>query len=131
METKMITIAPLQWSRLSDIGEVKPIDDDDADCLIEIRDVLKKHGKLDRFGVALLHSHFDIGEDEIMLETNDERSRTLVTKPVKQSEDVNSNVGTIWVLTEGDIIAASRCYQRCKKNIFAPHEREHRKAPMR
>lgn len=131
MEKITLAIAPLQWSRLSDISEVKPVDDDDAECLSEIRDILKRHGKLDRFGVALLHSHFDIGEDEIMLETNDEKSRTLITRPVKQSEDVNSNVGTIWVLTEGDITAASRCYQRCAKNIFWPHERIHKTAPKR
>ena len=129
METKTIVIAPLQWSRLNDIGEVKPVDDDDADCLTEIRDVLKKHGMLDRFGVALLHSHFDVREDEIMLETNDEKSRTLITRPVKQSDDVNGNVGTIWALTEGDVIAASRCYQRCQKNIIFPHERIHKVAP--
>jgi len=58
-----LAVAPVQWSNLRNIDDVQPVNDGDTDCLVEIREVLRRHGKLDRFGVALLHSHFDLAND--------------------------------------------------------------------
>jgi hypothetical protein len=124
-----ISIAPVQWSTLENIDDVTPIQEDDAPCLAEIRDVLKRHGKLTRFGVALLHSHFDLAEDEIMLETSDPASRRLVTQPTKLQEAGGSNVGTIWMLREGDVTTMSWCASYCKRlPISNTHDPRHRKA---
>lgn len=75
----------LQWSRLNHIADVKPIDDSDAACLEEVRQILMKHGALSRFGVSLLHSHFDLSDDEIMMETTDLERREQLVRPVKKS----------------------------------------------
>ncbi len=80
-----LTLQPLQWSTLNHIADVKPIGDWDAACLEEIRTVLQKHNCLDRFGVALLHSHFNLAADEIMLETTDLDKREHWVRPVKNS----------------------------------------------
>jgi len=119
----MVTIAPMQWSNLRDIDAVEPINDGDTDCLIEIRDVLKKHGKMERLGVALLHSHFDLESDEILLESSDEENRTLITKAVKQADAGNSNIATILMLREGDAatMSSSWCRKYCRLGPFGGH----------
>ena len=44
-----LSILPMQWTGLADLPDVPPVDDGDLDCLAEIRDVLARHGKLNRF----------------------------------------------------------------------------------
>ncbi|MGA2741092.1 MAG: hypothetical protein ABSG65_27080 [Bryobacteraceae bacterium] len=80
-----LTVESVQWNVLKHIAEVKPIGDGDADCLEEVRLVLLKHNCLSRFGVSLLHSHFALDDDEIMLETTDLDKREHWVRPVKRS----------------------------------------------
>lgn len=72
-----------QWNHLPDIHDVTPLNDHDRACLDAVRDVLAKFDCLDRFGVNLLHKHFEMAEDELLIEQVDEAGRRLVTKPVK------------------------------------------------
>ena len=46
-----LQMAPMQWAALRDIDDVAPIHEGDYACLAEVRDVLTKHNKRDRFGV--------------------------------------------------------------------------------
>src|SRR5439155_5370351 len=80
-----IVVEAMQWSALKHINDVRPIDQSDAECLEEIRRVLEKHNSLRRFGVSLLHSHFDLADDELMLETTDVEKREHWVRPVKKS----------------------------------------------
>jgi hypothetical protein len=80
-----VNIHAMQWSVLDHIADVRPIDDTDATCLEEIRQVLEKHGALKRFGVSLLHRHFDVADDEFMLETTNEEDREHWVRPMKRS----------------------------------------------
>lgn len=66
---------------LPDIEDVPPLNDDDRACIEEVTEVLKKHGSLSRFGLMLLHQHFDLGAGEVMLEECDPVSRTLTIRP--------------------------------------------------
>ncbi|HEX8727912.1 MAG TPA: hypothetical protein VF739_04780 [Ktedonobacterales bacterium] len=81
----VLNLQPLQWNRLDHIAEVEPISDADGPCLEEIRQVLVKYGALSRFGVTLLHSHFSLSDDEIMMETTDLDSREQRVRPVSRS----------------------------------------------
>lgn len=123
-----LTISPVQWSEISDIDDIEPISAGDTDCLVEIREVLRKYEKMERFGIALLHQHFVLAEDEIMLETSNNEARTLTSAPVKQSEAGNNNIGTIWMLRDGDITTMTWCRQYCKRGIFGNHFNAHTKA---
>lgn len=80
-----VVLNGLQWSSLEYIDDVRPIDNSDAACLEEIRLVLAKHGNLDRFGIALLHSHFQLADDELMLETTNVEQREHWVRPIKKS----------------------------------------------
>lgn len=80
-----VHLGGLQWTTLVDIADVRPIDDSDSPVLEEIRQVLLKHGAVKRFGVSLLHRHFDVADDEFMLETTDEEKREHWVRPVKRA----------------------------------------------
>jgi hypothetical protein len=80
-----VALNPLQWSMLEHINDVRPINDSDAACLEEIRLVLAKYGNLGRLGIALLHSHFKLSDDEMMLETTDVEQREHWIRPVAKS----------------------------------------------
>ena len=44
----ILSILPMQWTGLADLPDVPPVGDGDLDCLAEVRDVLARHGKLNR-----------------------------------------------------------------------------------
>ncbi len=85
LDSVSLHVQAMQWSKLDHIADVRPIDDSDAACLEDIRQVLMKHGALSRFGVSLLHSHFGLADDEIMMETTDLDQRQHLVRPVKRS----------------------------------------------
>lgn len=87
-----LVIESMQWSTLKHIADVRPIDESDTACLEEIRDVLAKHNCLERFGVSLLHSHFDLLDDEVLLETTDMEKREHLVRPVTRSFIEESNI---------------------------------------
>jgi len=80
---KELIVKFTRWNSLS--SDLRPIDDDDAKCLEELRQVLQKHRRFDRFGLYLLHSLFDVGDDEILFESADHDRREVVLRPVKKS----------------------------------------------
>ncbi len=68
------------------MNDVHAISEADKECLMEVAAVLQKHGALNRFGVTLLHRHFEIAEDEVLVEDCDREARTLTSRPVKESQ---------------------------------------------
>jgi len=87
---------------LRDINDVKPLADSDEPLVQEIVTVLKKYGALDRFGLALLHQHFPISPDEVLLETTDVAARTQLIRPVHESTlESEDYVETSWRLDTG------------------------------
>ncbi|MFH9350398.1 hypothetical protein [Kitasatospora sp. NPDC017646] len=57
--------------------EAKGLGPQDSQFVHDIVDVLEKHGNLDRFGLCLLHQHFPVAGDEVLVETHDLAARTL------------------------------------------------------
>ncbi|MFF5701235.1 hypothetical protein ACFY7H_01785 [Streptomyces sp. NPDC012794] len=57
--------------------EAEGLGPSDAAFVRDLVEVFEKHGNLDRFGLCLLHDHFPLGPDEVMVETNDPATRTL------------------------------------------------------
>jgi hypothetical protein len=71
---------------LPDLSEVAPIGENDEACMAEVRRVLEKYGCLERFGLALLHQHFALNENEALVETCNADTRTITTRPMPQEE---------------------------------------------
>jgi hypothetical protein len=123
MEIAIVT-QPMQWALTPDIADVPPLSDEDGACLRDLRDVLAKHGRLERFGVALIHKHFQIAADECLVETIDLEHRTLTTRPVKKVALGNA-IQTQWRLTDGQPVVV--CDYWC--NWDSGHSRKHNQKP--
>jgi len=122
-----LAVAAMQWSKLGHIDGIRPLDASDTACLTEIRDVLRKYGNLDRFGVALLHTHFPLSDDEAMLEVTDEDARIQTLRPVKRTELTGNEIGTVWHLTEGSAETMSWCRSFCRKLGTWGHKSAHQR----
>ena len=94
---------------LPHLDDVRPLDTSDATCLAELGTVLARHGKTERFGVGLLHRHFDLEEGERLVELIDEETRTLTARPVKANE-LSEAMPSMWQLTEDGPQAIFWCY---------------------
>lgn len=79
-------LAVLQASELPSIHKVFPVSSKDQVCIDEIKQVLARHGAQSRSGIALLHKHFELTDDEILVEECDVEQRVLTTRPRKLSE---------------------------------------------
>ncbi len=73
----------IQFNELPDISEVDPVSEKERGCLEAVRQVIDAHGCITRFGVTLLHNHFHLAEDEILVETSNSEDRSLVSPPAQ------------------------------------------------
>jgi hypothetical protein len=99
MQTASIQMAPMQWASLPDIADVPKLANSDHECLNEIRDVLVRHNAVGRFGVHLVHKHFDVAPDEVLVEYTDVKARTLrcqVEKRMTGIADPAKRIETMW-----------------------------------
>lgn len=98
-------LEPINWNDLDDLDEASsPFSVSDQACLDEIRQVLERNGKTRRFGITLLHKHFDLANDEVLLETPNPTDRTLSTRVMKVSElEEVSHDCTAWRFDGGTI----------------------------
>jgi hypothetical protein len=87
----------MEAAPLPSFGEAMPLGDADAPFLDEMRAVMAKYGNLDRFGLSLLHEHFEVAADEIMLETNDPDQRTT-TCTTEKTATLPPYKETMWQL---------------------------------
>lgn len=109
METIVVT-RPMQWANTPDISEVPPLSEGDRECFRELRDVLEKHGSLGRFGINLIHKHFEIGKDEVLVETIDTESRTLTVRPISRADLRQEATETQWQLASGEVVQVCPVY---------------------
>jgi hypothetical protein len=98
--------------QLLDIDEVEPYGPADDVCFEELREVLERHGALNRFGITLLHQHFEIGDNEVLIENIDRTNRILTSSPVSASRS-GTAVETSWRL--GGKKAQKKCETLCRK----------------
>jgi hypothetical protein len=111
--------------RLPDIEEVRPVDATDQVVFDEVREVLERHGALQRFGLTLLHQHFGLEDREILAECIDKEHRTLTLQPALIT-DTRGGIETSWRLD--DPVAQRRCEVVCEpipQQYGGGHNRNH------
>ena len=89
-------VVALQWADLPHIGEVGTISPEDRACLEDVRAVLARHGRLDKFGLALLHHHFPLDDGEVFVESVDPVTRTLTSTATPVSALDGEMIETLW-----------------------------------
>lgn len=115
----------VQWTKLQQIEDLEPIGERDYEVLEEIRQVLLRQGYQNRFGVCLLHKHFDLQPGEAFLEQSDEAAR-ISTITVVPEDIAKEAMETAWSFTSGDDIRAGRnCQVRCQGFGQTGHSRQH------
>ncbi len=109
-----LAIEPMQWGKLADLHDVPPLQADDVECMKAIRHVLKQFGKLDRFALHLIHKHFDIADDEVLVEYSNAKTREQFFRAEKRdSADARDAVPTTWILKDGmEAMATCVCATR-------------------
>lgn len=122
-----ITLEAVQYSCLSDIDEVQPLNDDDHEVLNEVRDILRKHGVTDRFGVCLLHRHFNLNDNEVVIESTDVLARVSTLAVTPRDTIRGRTIQTMWWFSQnGSTLAGTECRQMCQydngghKNVHVP-----------
>lgn len=118
-----IALAPMQWTELRDIDEIVPVSASDDACLSDVRDVLARHGMLDRFGVFLLHSHFPMKANEVLLERSNPESRQLMLEVVPTSAVGNSSIQTQFRLLPAGSAALTWCNSVCGNDAQGNHQK--------
>jgi hypothetical protein len=121
-----LNLETIQWTSLPDIDDVEPISDKDYEVLSELQAVLLKHSYRERFGLCLLHKHFDLGENEILMETTDPEARVSILKVEDASAASSGSIETMWKFSSrrGPQVAV-HCVIRCRTIHDGGHLRQH------
>jgi hypothetical protein len=110
-----IVVQPMVWRNERAIDNVEPLSERDAAVLRDIRDVLRRHQVLDRFGINLLHKHFDISDSEQLVETTNPEMRTLTLRPMPAAT-CGEMIATSWRFAENDtsqLMPDVKCQAMC------------------
>jgi len=121
-----VVLETVQWTKLQQIEDIKPISDDDYEVLEELRQVLLRRGYQDRFGICLLHKHFDLKPGEAALEISNEEARISTISVVPEAE-AQSAVETAWHFSAdaNAITAGRKCNIYCRGFAQTGHSRQH------
>jgi len=105
---------------MPDVNEVEGLTENDHKLFSELRELLERHGALKKFGVFLLHQHFEIAEDEVLLERTDVSNRRQRIEPVKIGSLAGMQaIETSWRFDDDGPVMYCRCY------LIAEHRHEH------
>lgn len=95
------------------IAEVEPRSEKDEMLFADLAAVLKKHNALQRFGITLLHRHFEIEPGEVLIETTDVHARVHTIRPVEHDEaTAEPYFETGWRLGDGWTAMYCKCVRR-------------------
>lgn len=92
----------------------------DVECLQEVRAVLARHDQMNRFGVTLLHKHFDVADGECLIETTDsDRREQSITVMRREDLDGQEVIETAWRFFPGHNVGAPM--MGCIMGCFGPN----------
>ncbi|MEW7006757.1 hypothetical protein [Lentilitoribacter sp. EG35] len=118
-----LNLQPMKWSDVTHIDDIKPIGETDHAVFSEIKDVLKRHNALDRFGMFLVHKHFELSENEYVLEETDEENRLQTLSVVEGNDPEKDTIQTMWRFAEEGAELVTVCELRC--DYFLGHKQKH------
>jgi hypothetical protein len=102
---RIMKLQGLKWSELPKVEDMQSFPEIDPRCICGIYNILKKYKLQDRLGIAMLHKHFELADDEFLLETTDVQKRTQLIRPARKEDYAGQNgksaSATIVKLVEG------------------------------
>ncbi len=122
-----ILMETVQWSSLIDVDDLDPVSEADYEVLSEVQEVLRKRGALERFGICLLHRHFDVNEGELAVEYTDVESRVSTVRVESAAEAEGPFLETMWRFADrptGVTVCVRRCsYSSGHRNVHVKEGR--------
>ena len=98
---------------LPHINDAMPLTNQDKSLVDEVLSVLRRHNAERRFGLVLLHQHFSIGPEEVLVETTDAQARSQLTTPMSKSDLARLDYKvTSWRLDSGEPLMHCVCLVR-------------------
>ncbi|WFU53630.1 hypothetical protein QA639_28745 [Bradyrhizobium pachyrhizi] len=94
---------------LKPLEKMASLSEEDMQCFAELKEVLRRHKKLDRFGVTLLHSHFAMGPGEVLVESSDAQRRTMTLEPKIMDTTEIDAIDTQWYLGNAMPLSLVKC----------------------
>ena len=114
--TATIAQVPVQnnpYTSLKDINDVDTkLSTFDRETMRQLHQVLRERNQVDRFGMTLLHDHFEVNDGETMIETHNPVTREITIKPYRNVELKESEglMDTSWRFDNtGEPIALFAC----------------------
>lgn len=86
MSRELLSVEVTHFADFQHVNDVEPLSDKDHELLSKMRDLLLSHDAVDRFGVHLIHKHFDLGDDEVIVEYTNEEERRQTTQVEKRND---------------------------------------------
>ena len=118
-----LTIRPLQWKRIHDLRDVAPLDAHDVACMAELREVLARHGRLERFAVQLIHKHFELTDGEVLVEYSDpDRREHRLRVERRAGPNARHAAPTAWMLDRERPLVTCVCAFRGSQGHLGRHE---------
>jgi len=118
-----LTIQALQWARLADLSDVPALDLHDLACMAELREVLLRHGRLQRFALHLVHKHFELADDEVLVEYSDPLAREQLLRVERRDAEVlRGAIPTTWTLADAQPLVACVCAYRADHGHLGRHQ---------
>jgi len=96
-------------SRFPLLEEGNVLDASDMECFSEIRNILLRYGKTEKFGITLLHKHFDLHEGETLVESTDTSTRTMTIQPEVLDPGEVGALDTQWYLGSRMPLSLVKC----------------------
>jgi hypothetical protein len=106
MKVRTVEVIVNKPDRVPTFEEVVPFNEAHQPCFDEIPRVLAKR-TLNRFGICLLHDHFLMGDDEILVETVNPQTRTMSLQPMRTSQ-AGPALETAWRFFEGQSMSSPK-----------------------
>jgi len=78
------TVNPYQGLR--DIDDTPDPSQEERVQLERLAAFMEREGMTERFGIMLLHNHFEVAEDEELVESCDPKTRKLTIQPINKKE---------------------------------------------
>lgn len=114
-----LCIQPIEYQSIKKIEDLEPINEGDIQLMNKIRNLIIEHGAEDRFGLCLLHRHFDVGPGEYAIEESYEKDRKSVVEIKKLDKepliDDPEYIPTTWKFTAENGTHVTLCVKRCQK----------------
>jgi hypothetical protein len=120
-----IALKPMKWSELTHVDDVEPLGTSDEQVMEDIRNVLERHDALSRFGIFLVHKHFELAPDEYILETTDEDAREQRLSVVRGDNPDENTIQTMWQFDKYGETAVTQCVLRC--HYDSGHKQRHKR----